>query len=79
MYEEIVRCPYCVLGNEFQPMRRSETDAFVCPKCAHAATPGDPYAKCTCERCREMNRLSVRRQGPEENRQPNPANVPARW
>jgi hypothetical protein len=79
MFEEIVRCPYCVLGNEFQPMERSETDAFVCPKCSHAAMPTDPYLKCHCERCREMNRVAVRRRTPEDDRQPRPTNLPARW
>lgn len=78
MYEEIVRCPYCVQGNEFRPMQRRETDEFVCPKCGHVANPDDHYMKCQCERCREMNRVSARRRSPEDDRPPNSANLPVR-
>jgi hypothetical protein len=79
MFEELVRCPYCVQGNEFRPMQRGETKEFVCPGCGHSATPDDPYVKCHCERCREMNRMSVRRRGPEDDREPRSANLPGRW
>ena len=78
MYEEIVRCPFCVQGNEFRPMQRRETDEFVCPKCGHMANPADSYMKCQCKRCREMNRVSARRRSPEDDRPPSSVNLPVR-
>jgi len=75
MPQEIVRCPYCVLGNEFRPMfqptsrstvRRSKK--FVCINCGHATTPDAPYAKCACPKCQELSRLASRCRSAEELR-----------
>jgi len=67
MSEEIVRCPYCVLGSEFRPMlQRSRKRWFVCVSCGHVSMPNDPYLKCSCSRCQEMNLLAVRRRSSED-------------
>ena len=71
MPQEIVRCPYCVLGNEFRPMfcstnRRAKK--FVCINCGHASTPDGPYSRCTCPKCQEMTRLASQRRSAEELR-----------
>jgi len=58
MSDEIVRCPYCVLGSEFRPMSPRSDGFFVCGICGHTATPVDSYAKCLCPRCRRMNRAA---------------------
>jgi hypothetical protein len=61
MSEEIVRCPYCVMGSEFRPMlRRSRKKGFVCVICGHLATPADPYLKCPCSQCRAVKRIANR-------------------
>lgn len=66
--EQIVRCPYCVLGNEFRPMlRRPQGRAgsrlenwFVCMVCGHKATPGAQHSSCACAKCQEMDRIAIR-------------------
>ena len=58
MPDEIVRCPYCVLGSEFRPMSPRTNGFFVCGTCGHTAIPEDSYAKCLCPRCRRMNRAA---------------------
>lgn len=68
MFDEIVRCPYCVQDSEFRPMVRKSRQAYVCVSCGHRATSADPYAKCSCERCRELTRLATRRRTSEELR-----------
>ncbi len=79
MSEEIVRCPYCVLGSEFRPMlHRPNRDWFVCASCGHMAAPRDPYLKCPCVRCREMSRVATRRRGAAELEQPENPDLRAR-
>ena len=80
MPQEIVRCPYCVLGNEFRPMFR-KSKKFVCISCGHAATPDAPYApysKCACTKCQEMNRLASQCRSAEEMRHGAAGNLPVR-
>jgi hypothetical protein len=64
MSQEIIRCPYCVLGSEFRPMVQSNlwspNESFLCLNCGHAATPADPYAKCACSRCLELAQIASR-------------------
>jgi DNA-directed RNA polymerase subunit RPC12/RpoP len=66
MSQEIIRCPYCVQGSEFRPMVQSNVwnpkESFLCLNCGHAATPDDPYAKCACARCLELNQIATRLQ-----------------
>jgi len=75
MPQEIVRCPYCVLGNEFRPMFRSTTCSttrrakkFLCVSCGHTASPNAPYSRCACPKCQEMIRLASLCRSAEELR-----------
>ena len=74
MPQEMVRCPYCVLGNEFRPMScptpgstTRRTKKFVCIKCGHTATPDAP-SRCACLRCQEVIRLASQRRSADELR-----------
>ena len=58
MSQEIIRCPYCVLGGEFRPMFRKTKKCFVCVSCGHTVKPEEPYSKCACPRCIELARLA---------------------
>lgn len=79
MSEEIVRCPYCVLDSEFRPMLRgTRKHSFVCVSCGHLATPEDPYLKCPCPRCLEMNRIASRCRSSEDLRRQDTADLPVR-
>lgn len=49
----IVRCPYCVLGDNFRPMLAKDGGWFVCQKCGHSAMPGKPDFECYCQKCGE--------------------------
>jgi len=60
MSQEIVRCPYCVLGSEFQPMFRRSENTFACGKCGHTSSPEDPYLRCPCPQCTRMTRIANR-------------------
>lgn len=61
MSEVAVRCPYCVLDNEFRPMfRQPGKKRFVCICCGHIATPGAIHSTCHCPKCREMARIATR-------------------
>jgi hypothetical protein len=53
----IVRCPYCLQGNEFRPMLQRPT-WFVYEKCGHVEIPDDPDFRCSCRRCVELNRVA---------------------
>src|SRR5262249_34606270 len=57
MSDQVVRCPYCVLDDQFRPMLR-KPDWFVCDKCGHVRLPGDPDFKCACQKCLELNRIA---------------------
>jgi phage FluMu protein Com len=79
MSEEIVRCPYCVLGNEFRPMVRRSTKWFICFSCGHLATASALYTNCACSKCQEMNRIASRCRGSEELRRGEIADLPVRF
>jgi hypothetical protein len=55
MPDEIVRCPYCVQGEDFRQMLSRPLGWFLCPKCGHTVKPGDLQFKCSCRKCAEMN------------------------
>ena len=63
MTERVVRCPYCVVGNEFRPMIALADGASVCAKCGHLEIPGNEDLKCHCSRCVELRALGFRRCG----------------
>jgi len=52
---KIVRCPYCVLGNEFRPMIRHIDGRFICNKCGHITRPDDASFLCSCAKCADLN------------------------
>jgi phage FluMu protein Com len=60
MSQETVRCPYCVQDSDFRPMSLRSDQSFVCPGCGHVSAPEDPYVRCTCPRCAQMNRVASR-------------------
>lgn len=55
MIETVVRCPYCVLGNEFRLMIALVDGTFVCGKCGHMTIPGDEKFVCHCAKCRALS------------------------
>lgn len=50
----VVRCPYCISGDEFSPMAAFSGGRFVCGKCGHLAIPSDKNFECACRRCFEL-------------------------
>jgi len=56
----VVRCPFCVLGDEFRAMTGSGTGKFVCTKCGHLAMPDDRNFACRCRSCEELRTLDSR-------------------
>jgi len=50
----VVRCPFCVWGDEFRPMVSVSGDRFVCGKCGHVAIPSDKKFECPCWKCAEL-------------------------
>ena len=54
MAEQVVRCPYCVLGDQFRPLMPKPGGFFICPTCGHKVKPGDPDFKCLCQKCGEL-------------------------
>ena len=68
MPQETVRCPYCVLGDEFRPMFRRSKKYFVCLSCGHTAPAADPYAKCGCTRCQKVTRVASQCRSSQEVR-----------
>lgn len=58
MTTKVVRCPYCVLDDEFRPMVAHLDGRFVCNKCGHVTRPDDPNFKCSCAHCRNLNEAS---------------------
>lgn len=58
MNEQVVRCPYCVLGDDFRLMLPKLEGWFICPKCGHTVMPGNPAYRCLCQKCEELNRAA---------------------
>ena len=58
MTDQIVRCLYCVQGEDFRPMLPRSGGWFVCPKCVHIAAPEKPEFKSFCQKCNELNRAA---------------------
>jgi hypothetical protein len=55
---KIVRCPYCILGDDFRPMLPKPGGWFICQKCGHSVMPEKPEFKCFCQKCGELNRAA---------------------
>jgi hypothetical protein len=58
MDEQVVRCPYCVVGDHFVPMLPRPEGLFTCVECGHTAIPEKPEFKCSCQKCGELNRAA---------------------
>jgi hypothetical protein len=51
----LVRCPYCVKGSEFNGMaRQTDGDWLICASCGHLALPSSPLFECTCANCERL-------------------------
>ena len=55
MRTDDVRCPYCVLGDEFMLMQWI-LRRFFCLKCGHIVDLQDEDFVCECSKCQELNR-----------------------
>ena len=49
------RCPYCVLGSEFRPMKVLPNGRQICEKCGHIVFPNDRAFKCPRPKCIDVN------------------------
>jgi DNA-directed RNA polymerase subunit RPC12/RpoP len=54
MVEQVVRCPYCLEGEEFKPMADNANGRFMCAKCGHLAIPDQRDFRCFCWHCSEL-------------------------
>jgi hypothetical protein len=57
MAEQIVRCPYCMLGDEGGPMLQRR-GWLICAQCGHIVIPEDPDFKCSCRDCLKLKRAA---------------------
>jgi hypothetical protein len=57
MAEQVLCCPYCILGDQFTPMLQRPAWS-ICEKCGHVAIPEDPDFKCSCRKCLELSRAA---------------------
>ena len=57
MTEQIVGCPYCIVGDERAPMLQ-RTAWSICEQCGHVAIPEDPGFKCSCGNCLKLRRAA---------------------
>jgi hypothetical protein len=58
MADEIIRCPYCVRDDHFQPMLPRPGGWFICLYCGHTAMLDRSEFKCFCQKCGEVNRAA---------------------
>jgi hypothetical protein len=54
MATSVVRCPYCVLDDNFREMVAHLDGRLICNKCGHMSHPNEPDFKCACSKCGEM-------------------------
>jgi DNA-directed RNA polymerase subunit RPC12/RpoP len=57
MVTDHLRCPYCVVGNEFNLMR-SVNGQFLCGKCGHTIAFLQRDYSCGCGKCQAMRALT---------------------
>jgi hypothetical protein len=58
MTEQIVRCPYCILGEECTPMLPRTGGWSLCLECGHTVMLDDSEFKCFCRKCGEARRAA---------------------
>ena len=59
----VVRCRYCVVGDDFGPMVAHRDGRCICAKCGHLASLFDRDFKCSCWKCLDLRALNYRRCG----------------
>ena len=59
----VVRCPYCVSGDEFRAMAALSDGRYICRQCGHLAIPSDKRFECTCRKCFELRTIGDQRCG----------------
>jgi hypothetical protein len=57
MAEQIVRSPYCMLGDQNAPMLRRPA-WFICEQCGHIVILEDLEFKCSCRDCLKLKRAA---------------------
>jgi hypothetical protein len=57
MAEQIVRCPYCMPGDQGGPMLQ-RPGWLICEQCGHIVIPEDPDFKCSCRDCLKLKRAA---------------------
>jgi len=70
MAEPVVRCPYCIVGDEFKPMAINANRRFMCAKCGHLTIPDERNFKCFCWHCAQLRAFEGRRLNRGEDRVP---------
>ena len=59
----VVRCPYCVSGDDFRQMTALSDGRFICRQCGHLAIPSDKSFECACGKCFALRAIGVHRYG----------------
>jgi ribosomal protein L32 len=57
MTEQILSCPYCMLGDQREAMLQ-RPGWSVCEQCGHVVIPGDLDFKCPCRNCLKVKRAA---------------------
>jgi ribosomal protein S27AE len=55
----VVRCPYCVVGDEFNPMVAHLDGRLICAKCGHVVKPHRAF-QCSCSQCSNVRATTYR-------------------
>jgi hypothetical protein len=56
---DVPRCPYCVSGIHFRPMRVLENERQICESCGHIVFLEDRAFSCPCQKCLEARFFTV--------------------
>lgn len=55
---EVIRCPYCIEGDNFKQMIGHLDGRHICARCGHVVRVDEPDYVCNCPKCLELNRLA---------------------
>jgi hypothetical protein len=50
-HEKIPRCPYCIEGGDFKPMKILDNGRQICEHCGHIIFPDGEAFWCPCQKC----------------------------
>jgi hypothetical protein len=61
----VMRCPYCVESGTFKVMigQGGAEPWYLCARCGHLTWPSNPFFKCTCAKCVELENPDPERRG----------------